>query len=77
MHLPHIHALPQFIAKHLLGYQNLEQMLIYLPHLLDRLPHLLNTAKACSMENISTSPPHPHPHPSTPICLFSQTLSDD
>lgn len=66
----------------LLGYQNLEQMLIYLPHLLDRLPHLLNTAKACSMENISASPlptacpPHPL-RPSTPICLFSQTLSDD
>lgn len=64
----------------LLSYQNFKQMLIYLPRLLDRLPHLLNTEKACSMENISTGPlptacpPHP---PSTPICLFSQTLSDD
>lgn len=32
-----------------------KQMLIYLPHLLESFPHLLNIAKACSVENIRTN----------------------
>lgn len=45
-------------------------MPIYLPHLLESLPHLLNIAKACSIENIRTNSLYPHPSiPVLSVCV--------
>lgn len=59
-------------------------MLIYLPHLVDSLPHLLNIAKACRVENISTNslltvclPPPLHPHLSVlSVCVRPSVMID-